>query len=300
MIDCVWYEGSLEADNRSRYATNTLLNNGLDRAEVGFVHRNGPQELPVDAKGCVCVLHGEHLAHRVDEIRAWSDRLDWVLFIIMGDEPRIFRSESLKTWRRKIYRQYPLPGKHDHEDRFLVAGYPADCPIFLEHLKEELAQKPLTWVYMGQVNNPSRRQCAEQLKTQLHGRYEPGYLYESPGFWRGLPRDEYYRRLAEAKVAICPAGGAWPESLRIWEGMEAGCVPIVEDCLLGGKSYWQHVLGEEPPFPTLRHWSDLPGRLGAVLENYSDLRERLGRWWQAYKLRLPRWLEQDLKELGAL
>jgi hypothetical protein len=298
VINCVWYEGSLEADNRSRYATNTLLNNGLDRAEVGFVHRNGPQELPAEATGCVCVLHGEHLAGKVDEIRTWSGRLGWCLFIIMGDEPRIFKSESLKTTRRKIWRQYPDPRKHAHEDRRLVAGYPADCPIILEHLQAEIKKKPLTWMFAGQVNNPSRRQCVAQLKmmSAING----GYLYESPGFWLGLPRDEYYKRMAEAKVVACPAGGAWPESLRIWEALEAGCVPVVEDCLLGGTSYWEHVLGEKPPFPTLRHWSDFGLHLDQALKEWPVNRDKLQVWWREYKTRASRWLEEDLRAIGAV
>lgn len=295
MINCVWYEGSTEADNRSKYATNTLLNISLDKAEIGFCHRNGFSDLPNDAQGAVVVIHGEHLAARVGEIQSWAARYPWMLFIIMGDEPRCFDSKPLLGPRRKIWRQYPDPRKHAHEDRRLVAGYPADCPAFLEHRSVELRKKPLNWSYMGQVNNPSRRQCVAQLKQLLHG-----YLYESPGFWRGLPRDEYYQRLAESKVVACPAGGAWPESLRIWEGLEAGCVPVVEDCLLGGQSYWEYVLSEKAPFPTLRHWSDFPIWLDRSLREWPLSRDRLQVWWAEYKTRMSRWLVEDLKAIGAL
>jgi hypothetical protein len=295
VINCVWYEGSLEADNRSRYATNTLLNNALDKAEVGFVHRNGPSELPIEAGGAVVVAHGEHLALRTSELLGWMGRLSWSVLVIMGDEPRVFNSRPFVAPRRKIWRQYPIPGRHDHEDRRLVAGYPADCPAYLEHLTEELRRKPLDWSYMGQVNNASRKQCVTQLKMLHHG-----LLYESPGFWRGLPRDEYYRNMAKSKVVACPAGGAWPESLRIWEGLEAGCVPVVEDCLLGGASYWKYVLGEEPPFPTLRHWTDLPIHLDKALREWPESRDKLQAWWKGYKLRMSRWIEEDLRAVGAM
>ncbi|MHB8501509.1 MAG: hypothetical protein ACYDHE_11265 [Candidatus Acidiferrales bacterium] len=291
----MWYEGSLEADNRSRYGTNTLLNNALDRAEVGFVHRNGPSELPPDVYGCVVVLHGEHLAHKVPEITNWVNRFAWCLVVIMGDEARLFDSKPFVGPRRKIWRQYPYPGRHDHEDRRLVAGYPADCPAFLEHLTPEIKRKPLNWSYMGQVSNPSRKQCVTILKMLLHG-----YLYESPGFWQGLARGEYYKKMAESKVVACPAGGAWPESLRVFEALEAGCVPVVEDCLLGGASYWRYVLGEEPPFPTLRHWADFPMRLDEALREWPANRDKLQEWWKSYKLRMPRWFEEDLRAIGAL
>lgn len=304
-VSVVWYEGSLDADNRSKYATNTLLNNAMDRCEVGFVHRNGPQQLPSGERGCVCVLHGEHLAGRVEEIRAWGSGLDWILYVIMGDEPRIFNSRPLLGPRRKIWRQYPIPGKHDHEDRYLTAGYPADCPAFLEHLQKEMTEKKLNWSFMGQTNVGTRKRCVTQLKMLLHG-----YLYESPGFWLGLPRDEYYRRLAESKVVACPGGGAFPESLRMGEALEAGCIPIVEDCsfkittpvpLPGGhqqkpfSTYWGYVLGEEPPFPTLVHWSDFPRLLDEALRGWPANRDRLQSWWKGYKAKMARWFEEDLR-----
>jgi hypothetical protein len=267
----------------------------MDRAEVGFIHRNGWDELPADASGAVVVIHGEHLAGKEPELLTRMANLSWILMIIMGDEPRIFNSDFFVGTRCKIWRQYPIPKRHDHEDRRLTAGYPSDCPAFLEHLQREMKEKKLNWSYMGQVSNFSRRQCVAQMKMLLHG-----YLYESPGFWLGLPRDEYYRRLAESKVVICPGGGAFPESLRMGEGLEAGCVPIVEDHLFNGISYWEYVLGEKPPFPTLVHWSDLPQRLDEVLRDWPASRDRLQDWWKGYKERMARWFEDDLRAVGGI
>lgn len=288
-MDCVWAEGSLEVDNRSRYATNTILNNALDKAEVGFVHRNGLAELPKDAKGCVLVVHGEHMAGRVDELLEWSHPLEWMLMIIMGDESRSFKSDRFVRARRKIWRQYPNPTIHGHEDRSMVAGYPADCPGYLEHLQAEIACKPLDWSYAGQVNSTNRRQCVTQLKMMNRG-----FLYESPGFWRGLPRDEYYKRMAESKVVACPSGGAFPESLRIFEAIEAGCVPVVENHQFGNVSYWDYVFGERPPFPILVHWSDFPRHLDQALREWPENRNLIQAWWAAYKAKLPPWLEEDI------
>jgi hypothetical protein len=167
--------------------------------------------------------------------------------------------------------------------------------MHMEHLQAEIHKKPLNWSFMGQVNNPSRKQCVTVLKMMLHG-----YLYESPGFWQGLPRGEYYKKMAESKIVACPAGGAWPESLRLGEALEAGCIPIVEDCLLGGRSYWEYVLGEKPPFPTLRHWSDFPLHLDQALREWPENRDKLQTWWKEYKTRASRWLVEDLRAIGAL
>lgn len=295
MINCVWAEGVLGGDGRSRYATNTLLNTAIDRTEIGFVHRNGLAELPANSEGAVVVVHGEHMAGQVEELRSWSAPLSWMLMIIMGDELRTFDSLPFVGSRRKIWRQYPLPGKHDHEDRRLVAGYPSDCPAYLEHLQMELSRKVLDWSYMGQVNNLSRRQCVTQLKM-----VNRGYLYESPGFWLGLPHAEYYKRMAESKVVACPAGGAFPESLRMGEALEAGCVPIVEDRVINGVSYWKYVLGEEPPFPTLVYWTDFPRLMDQALRDWPSSRDKLQVWWAKYKAKMCDWFIEDLKAIGGI
>ncbi len=295
MINCVWAEGSLEADNRSRYATNTLLNNALDKSEVGFVHRNGFAELSGGASGAVVVIHGEHQKDQVTELADRVARLDWALTIVMGDEPRVFPSQRFTGPRRKVWRQYPIPGRHDHEDRRLIAGYPSDCPAHLFHLKGEMRRKPLDFSFMGQVANSSRRACVAQLRGLPNG-----HVYESPGFWQGLPREEYYRIMAESKIVACPAGGAFPESLRLGEGLEAGCVPIVEDYRFNGVSYWRHVLGEEPPFPVLLNWSEFPQLLNQTLSGWPANRDRLQVWWAEYKKRMCGWLVEDLNAIGGL
>jgi hypothetical protein len=84
------------------------------------------------------------------------------------------------------------------------------------------------------------------------------------------------------------------------EALEAGCIPIVEDCLLGGRSYWEYVLGENPPFPTLRHWSDFPLHLDQALREWPENRDKLQTWWKEYKTRASRWLVEDLRAIGAL
>lgn len=293
-VNAVWAEGVLGGDGRSRYATNTLLNTAMDRAEVGFVHRNGWKELPSEALGAVVIVQGEHLAGQEADLLNRMASFSWALTIIMGDECRKFNSRPFCGLRRKVWRQYPVPGVHDYEDRRLICGYPSDCPAYLEHLRKEMAEKSLYFSFAGQINNASRRICLEQLKLLPNG-----FVYPTPGFWRGLPRDEYYRKVAESKVVACPGGAAFPESLRMGEAFEAGCVPIVEDCFFNGTSYWRYVLGEEPPFPTLTNWRDFYQVLDQALGKWPANRDRLQTWWAGYKARMPRWFEEDLRTIGA-
>jgi len=276
----------------------TLVNNSLDKAELGFVHRNGFKQLPADVDGAVVIIHGSHQLTDVDAVVGDIVRLKWSVSIVICDEEGVFPINRLTGLRRKVWIQMPIPKVHDIADRRLICGYPNDAPVYLQHCQKEMKERPLNWFYSGQVNHQRRRECIAQLKMTNHG-----FLFESPTFWGGLPRDEYYQKLASCKVAPCPSGAATPDTFRVWESLEAGCVPVVEDKWppffprLGGygqTGYWKLVLGEDPPFPVLTDWRDWPALIDQSLRDWPVNRDRLQEWWKGYKAKMTRWLEEDV------
>jgi len=297
LINCVWSENPISADNRSWYGLSTLINNAMDKAELGLVHRNGFKQLPPDADGAVVVIHGGHQVSEAAQLFNQINRLSWSVTIVIGDEEGAFPTQGLVGPRRRLWVQMPIPGVHDHATRKIICGYPHDTPIFLIHCEKELREKPLGWFYAGQVNHQWRRECVTQLKMM-----NQGFLLESPGFWSGLERGEYYKKFASCKVAPCPAGACTPDTLRVAEALEAGCVPVVEDRWppffprRGHKetSFWRYVLGEEPPFPTIVHWSDFPMAYDQALRDWPGNRDKLQDWWKGYKERMKNWLEEDV------
>jgi hypothetical protein len=302
-LNVVWSETSLDPDGRSHYALCTLVNNTLDRAELGFIHRNGFQQLPEkfsgtgNGAGAVVIIHGGHQAGEAPKIIESVRRLGWAISIVVGDEEGIFPTELLLGPRHKVWVQMPVIGKHDHADRRLICGYPHDAPAYLALCEDEKRERRLNWFYAGQVNHDSRRACVAQLQMM-----RDGFLYRSPGFWNGLPRDEYYRLLASCKIAPCPAGAATPDTLRVAEALEAGCVPIVEDRWppffpRGGRAktgYWEYVFGEKPPFPILTDWRDFPTLYDQALHEWPTNRDRLQSWWSSYKIKMCSWLVEDV------
>lgn len=295
-LSAVWSETSLDPDNRSHYGVCTLLNNALDRAELGFIHRNGFKELPAEDCGAVVVIHGAHQATAVQQVMDGINRLTWSVIIVIGDEAAIFPVERLYGPRRKVWVQMPVPGpRHDRADRFLICGYPHDAPAFLENCKG--LPRIFDWSYAGQVNHAHRKQCVEVLRS-MHN----GYLFESPTFWNGIPRDEYYKVLSQSKVVACPPGAATPDTLRLAEALEAGCIPVADDRWPPGyprtgsgmNGYWRYVLGEEPPFPMIKDWREFPAVVAQVLAEGPEKADRIQSWWQGYKGRMREWLRDDV------
>lgn len=303
MIDVVWSEHSSEHDGRSRYASATMLNETLDQVfgETGAAYRNGFEQLPSDAKGAVVIIHGEHQMSEFRELLERTKRLDWAITIVFGDEPGMFPAQHFIGGRRVVWFQYPVPGRHDYTQRRIICGYPREIRI-----AREMGETPRTldWFFSGQVNHAYRVACVEELRKMKNG-----VLRENPGFWFGYEHPEYYRLMKSAKVIPCPSGGATPDTIRLAEALECGCVPIVDDryppfhprnMRSGMTGYWEFTLRERPPFPLITDWRTLPDAMDDALRNWDRYRAVLGPWWEKYKASYATWLREDLKSVGAM
>lgn len=285
--DVVWYEKSLDADHRSRYAIATMLNDAFDT--VGnFVHHSTFSQLPEGAKNAVVVIHAGHDLGQVDDIQNHLNQLDHSLIILIGDEGANFQARRLVAENRKLWVQMPVPGQHDFADHYLVCGPPHDAaPILAKYPKE----KTLNWFYSGQVQHVRRRQCVDAL-SKMGG----GVLNTTPGFWQGYDHDKYYELMASAKIIPCPAGSCTPDTIRVAEAIEAGCVPIVDGHFPFANypgNYWKYTLQRDPPFPVIYDWSNLPNMIADELAKWPANRDAIRVWWDAYKVRLAEWLRED-------
>jgi len=302
VIDIVWSEKSLDSDNRSHYASSTMLNESFDGAfgSDGAVHRNGFEQLPANAEGAIVLVHGEH---QNGDARALVDRvarLGWAIVIVFGDEPGSFPARLFMGNRKVVWVQYPIPGRHDYAQRRFICGYPNE--IRIARAMPEMP-RDLDWFFSGQINHARRVSCVNELKKLRNG-----VLKENPSFWFGYPHDEYYQYMKRAKVIPCPSGGATPDTIRLAEALECGCVPIADDryppfhphnMAPGMCGYWEFVLRERPPFPILNDWRHLPQIMDDVLRNWDKYRAVLGPWWEKYKSSYGAWLKEDLRIVGA-
>jgi hypothetical protein len=106
-------------------------------------------------------------------------------------------------------------------------------------------------------------------------------------------------------VAFAPSGPVTPDTFRIFEALEAGCIPIA-DCRVPddqnndsfGDDYWTWFFGEEPPFPVLTSYSQLPGYTEEALANWKPLSNKIFAWWMRKERQMAYWLENDLADLG--
>lgn len=229
------------------------------------------KDLPESERMVVVVPGG---INTPEEVNKAVEPFKKVLIILTSDESVTFKTDELSHPNMIIYTSYPRLPDHIRLDRFLPIGTPKMPQI-------EPETKKLAWFFAGQVNHKGRENLVQILRNISEGK-----LIETGGFSQGLAQPEYFKWMNLASVVPCPGGPESPDSFRLYEALELGCIPIVDN-----KGWWSILY--DPPFPTLNDWSTLPD----LIDNLKDRPEQNNicmAWWMRQKRQL-RWnLEDDL------
>jgi hypothetical protein len=257
--------------------------------DSGFV----PRPTPADGDGGIIVLAARHHATEdyAEMLNHDMARMPWIILFLLGDEESVFPAHLLHHDRMKIYKMMSRP-----DDRYVDRRLPNFYAPHV-HLLDDMPcpRKSFDWVFAGQVTHDRRRQCVAALRDM-----SGGMLVESQGFTQGVSPDEYVTAMASAKVAPCPSGPQAPDSFRLAEAMELGCVPIVDATapIPYPDDYWAKTLGEDFPFHDIHDWRILPRLIDDVLADWPRNANRIGAWWMQYKRRLTYTLLRDIEELS--
>jgi hypothetical protein len=143
------------------------------------------------------------------------------------------------------------------------------------------ASRRHTWGFAGDGKKLTRAEMLQEM-----GRIANGTVHLTSGFGApdALSPADYRALLDECVYAPCPSGWSNLESFRVYEALEAGCIPIVEQ--RPNFDYFTALLGPHP-MPTVSQWSDAPAlieRLDAAATE--RLRLECVAWWADYKPKL--------------
>lgn len=114
----------------------------------------------------------------------------------------------------------------------------------------------------------------------------PFLILETPGFAQGLAPVSYAAYLGMCRFGLVPGGNS-PETIRLYEVLEAGAIPI----MLKSPFVSAPDALDNPPFLLLNAWSELP-RLYAryadanaphVIAEIETMRQAVVAWWQEFK-----------------
>lgn len=224
----------------------------------------------------IVLVPGALQADLVDDISMELAQYPNPTVIITSDEEHQFPVEELYHPNMNLYVQMPDPARHKDIGCFPLGYTPKTRK---EVTWNGPIAKTLDWFFAGQVS-PQRQACVEVLRrlpmTEITQDLN-GKLITTSGFAQGLEYKEYMEYMCQAKVVLCPIGNVSPDSFRVYEALEAGAVPIVEN-----REFWTMLFGEVP-FPVLDNWEQLPGYLVDTLNNYPVINNHVQAWWQRKK-----------------
>lgn len=143
--------------------------------------------------------------------------------------------------------------------------------------------------FLGWINNPNSYQNERiDFASAAANCGEDLYLLSSPGFASGYNVGLYSGVLEDSVFAPCPAGNS-PETIRLYDALELGSIPIMlkQEFLLSNQALAS--IGPVP-FPLLNTWAELPDFLARMKNLRSErpseiqvLQTQCLLWWENYK-----------------
>jgi hypothetical protein len=192
-----------------------------------------------------------------------------------------------------VYRQYYHP-KYDGNAKIktLPLGYKYDFKRQPFAALKKPSERAFAWSFMGQVTKSDRPLMIKGLKNLK----VPHYFHHNNYFMSSdaLTTEFYQATLLETKIAPAPLGFVNPDSYRLWESLECGCIPTVRD---PQDTYFRRAYGNVP-FLVISSWADLKA-LKELLKNPEALDAKAKEcyhWWKA----LEENLKQSLHNFGRL
>lgn len=246
-------------------------------------------------QGAIVIVNGRTHTRDTEAINTDIAHLKWCLFIDTGDEEALFPWRDVHHPLMRVWVMLPRMNQHDDVSFHIPNGYRPQTKELLDMMPIP-DEREYDFFFAGQVTHARREQCVEAARELSNG-----VIIETHSFGEAaITYPEYLSYLTHSKIALCPSGPETPDTFRVWEALEAGCVPIVDQFATNNQSpgFWQYLLKENPPFPIVSYWDKLPELLPELLKEYPENANRCFAWWQQYKRKLKFRLEDDVKELN--
>lgn len=233
----------------------------------------------------VVVIPGAYQSDVIPEINARLAEFPKVLVILTSDEERKFNSSALKHPDMVAYSQYANGG------RMFPLGYAPHVRDLLKHYGA--IKKNLDWSFSGQITHYRRRKMQEVL--EMMPREGKTRFTATDGFGKGQHLENYTSELADSKIVPCPTGPCTPDSFRLYEALEAGCIPIADDMspLTSSRNNYWRAMFTHPAFPTYIDPNELPKIVDKLLAD-PDSNNKVYAWYINWKYQFKEQLRRDL------
>ena len=146
----------------------------------------------------------------------------------------------------------------------------------IEKINNNSEKRNYKWAFIGTAHKASRQDLLYHF-SKIKG----GYVHQTKKFGdeKSMGSSEMGKIISSTHFIPCPNGFHHPETYRLYEALELGCIPIVESTY----EYYKSIFPNHPFF-TVEKWAD--GK--KIVEECGDKqilnkRESCKKWWKEYK-----------------
>lgn len=248
--------------------------------------------------GVVAVVPGA--SNDAQEINDKLKKYSWVLLIVVSDEENLFDIEKVDHPNIRFWIQTPRAKVEYKNARYFGVGY-AFSKKFRKQYQQEYLSKPEDVFISGQNTHKRRNTIFRRLHKYAEDNPTKNIqIFETKGFTQGMPSEEYYKHMASAKVVPCPSGIVSPDSFRLYEALEFGCIPIADDTSpavdYDSNGYWKRIF-PDAPFPTISG-REIAGSIDRSLKRYNLHSNNVFSWWMKQKRQYVYNLTDDVRALA--
>ena len=142
-------------------------------------------------------------------------------------------------------------------------------------------ERKYKWAFTGTPHKSSRHDLLFQFSD-----IEPFFCHKTEKFnTKIISAEEMSEVLSSTEFLPCPNGFFHPETYRVYEALQCGCIPIVEDAY----KYYDRLFPDNP-FIKVDKWTDAkPIIKGWEKDQIKKKQKECKNWWNSYK--------SDLQEL---
>lgn len=173
---------------------------------------------------------------------------------------------------KHVFRSYYAPEMDKENVTFIPLGFKSGY-LNKEKTFSDCDKKDISACFMGHPKSDRN-----ELIRVLEG-IDSNFIHKTNS-WNcptSLSSDSCIEIYKRSKYAPCPMGWIHPDSFRISEVLEWGCVPILKK--YNGLDYFQNIFPGHP-MPVVSSWEEIP----SVIESpdYCSLRDKTQEWYLGY------------------
>ena len=147
-------------------------------------------------------------------------------------------------------------------------------------------KKKYKWAFIGTPHKSSRHDLLYQFSH-----IKEFYSYKTEKFnLKPISVEEMSTILSSTEFIPCPNGFVHPETYRLYEALECGCIPVVENAY----KYYDRLFPDNP-FIKVDKWKDaIPMIQNWNSEQIRNKKEECNMWWNKYKFEIQKFLQNKV------